>query len=46
MVLSRFLMGGGGFALALLLATVAIVASQLPARSRSQSPNYRAGKAD
>lgn len=36
MVLSRFLMGGGGFALALLLATVAIVASRLPARLRGR----------
>jgi hypothetical protein len=37
MVVSRFLMGGGGFALALLLATVVIVASrQLPAQSRSR----------
>ena len=36
MVLSRFLMGGGGFALALLLATAAIVASRSPARSRSR----------
>lgn len=36
LVVSRFLMGGGGFALALLLATVAIVASRSPVRSRSR----------